>query len=219
MVKLSENQEKWLQALESGKYERIWGQLYDGDNKMSCLGVACEVSGLDNWDGDTYLGEFHSIPYAVFEWLEIYESAIEALNDMNDEYCNTFEVIAKYVRENPYEYFQQLSECVINENIEKWLKALDSGKYTKSQGPLRQTGKIMSHLGVACDVSKISRWDGNFYMGEYSRPPQAVIDWLGLHEGGVQWVLSSNNGWSFTDIATEIRTYPEEYIKLTPKEQ
>ena len=39
---IGERQEKWLQALESGKYEQTTMQLCDA-GKYCCLGVACEL--------------------------------------------------------------------------------------------------------------------------------------------------------------------------------
>lgn len=51
MNKLTENQEKWLQALESGKYKQ--GRKFlagddpeTGECSFCCLGVWCELSGL-----------------------------------------------------------------------------------------------------------------------------------------------------------------------------
>ena len=41
-------QTKWLEALESGKYKQGMGRLRcSGDNKYCCLGVLCEVAGLE----------------------------------------------------------------------------------------------------------------------------------------------------------------------------
>ena len=49
---ISEIQEKWLKALESGKYEQGNGKLCK-DNKYCCLGVACDVLGLKKVVGNT----------------------------------------------------------------------------------------------------------------------------------------------------------------------
>lgn len=42
MQELGPNQLKWIEALESGKYEQ--GSMYlNKDNKFCCLGIACEL--------------------------------------------------------------------------------------------------------------------------------------------------------------------------------
>src|SRR3990167_8465561 len=41
-------------ALRSGKYKRGKGQLRD-DDKFCCLGVACDISGVGEWQGDAYV--------------------------------------------------------------------------------------------------------------------------------------------------------------------
>lgn len=38
--------DKWLTALRSGEYEQGYGQLYE-EEKYCCLGVLCELSGVD----------------------------------------------------------------------------------------------------------------------------------------------------------------------------
>lgn len=42
-MKLTEEQEQWLQALESGKYEQGTCELRTANDLFCCLGVACEV--------------------------------------------------------------------------------------------------------------------------------------------------------------------------------
>ena len=52
-----ENFKKWLDALRSGEYKQGQKQLRvdDGDGTFShcCLGVACDVSGIGHWEGET----------------------------------------------------------------------------------------------------------------------------------------------------------------------
>src|SRR4051812_22232694 len=65
----------WVDALRSGKYERTTGWLRWG-NGYCCLGVACDISGLGEWDdGDSYQThtgpEAYVLPNAVKEWLEL----------------------------------------------------------------------------------------------------------------------------------------------------
>lgn len=82
------NQELYLAALRSGKYEQAPGMLRDPDapNTFCCLGIACEVyrleTGRGRWvEGTTLfslneeLGEGHMyggyLPQPVLEWLEM----------------------------------------------------------------------------------------------------------------------------------------------------
>jgi hypothetical protein len=47
MNEVAEVQKKWVDALRSGKFEQGQGFLHKSDGKMCCLGVACEVMGLE----------------------------------------------------------------------------------------------------------------------------------------------------------------------------
>ena len=42
-MKLTDQQERWLQALESGKYNQTKEVLNDGKGGFCCLGVACDI--------------------------------------------------------------------------------------------------------------------------------------------------------------------------------
>jgi hypothetical protein len=42
--------ESWIEALESGKYEKGTGALRANDGCFCCLGVACDVSGMGRWE-------------------------------------------------------------------------------------------------------------------------------------------------------------------------
>ena len=77
----TENRQKWVTALRSGKYEQVEGMLHS-KNGFCCLGVACDISGLGEWetnsapneDGNsfvyyTYLGENDILPNELVEWL------------------------------------------------------------------------------------------------------------------------------------------------------
>lgn len=48
MTVLTTNQQKWVEALESGEYHQTTGRLKD-DIGFCCLGVACDISGLGTW--------------------------------------------------------------------------------------------------------------------------------------------------------------------------
>jgi len=119
MQELGPNQEKWLQALESGNWNQVSGRL--GDHRgHCCIGVACEVMGLQHKrdeDGDfVYDGASGNAPQSLVEWLALHDeegSAYEPDDDMsslvelNDcEKC-TFKKIAEAVRANPPAYFRE----------------------------------------------------------------------------------------------------------------
>jgi hypothetical protein len=44
-----QHRKELVEALRSGKYEQTHSVLYEGNNSYCCLGVACEISGLDEF--------------------------------------------------------------------------------------------------------------------------------------------------------------------------
>jgi len=132
---LTENQERWLQALESGEYEQCQGTLINmsakGASCYCCLGLGCKILGMTPMKTDrgflgfggssTYLtllairelglrsndGQFKT---PIFERGNQYDS-LEALND-NAKW--TFKQIAAYIRSNPENVFRDsLSESIV----------------------------------------------------------------------------------------------------------
>lgn len=63
-----------------------------------------------------------------------------------------------------------------------WAKALLSGKYKQARNKLRTESGAMCCLGVACEISNLSKWDGGGYLEEDSYLPVQVRDWLGLSD-------------------------------------
>jgi hypothetical protein len=101
-----ENVDKWLDALESGAYQQCRGRLRGGD-RFCCLGVGCDVSGIDRWVNDPgweskgmYLGHGGLMPPEVMEWFGITEISFGVLAELNDSGW-TFAQIANYIRESP----------------------------------------------------------------------------------------------------------------------
>ena len=45
---------QWIEALRSDKYTQGQGNLIDCDNKMCCLGVLCDLSGITGVPGSGY---------------------------------------------------------------------------------------------------------------------------------------------------------------------
>ena len=114
MTKLTEAQERWVVALESGEYDQTRGRLRDEDG-FCCIGVACDLSGLGKWVScggwwmytDGRREERYGLPGIVRKRLSITCSAENMLPCMNDDDGATFAEIAKWIRENADEVFTQ----------------------------------------------------------------------------------------------------------------
>lgn len=110
------------------------------------------------------------------------------------------------------------------ENIQKWVEALESGKYKQGTSRLRRIDNSYCCLGVACQVALENgleidlRKDVDDY--SYDRDsctlPKKVHNWLGIiNEGGyfgnIEFKDGSNAirvndaGMSFVEIAQKIR--------------
>jgi hypothetical protein len=94
--------EQWLEALESGRYEKGKARL-NYDNKFCCLGVLCDLFKDDLYvvtddDGMVfYNGQFSYLPIKIQEFAEIEENHLERLmllNDLNE----TFEPVVAYIK-------------------------------------------------------------------------------------------------------------------------
>lgn len=71
------------------------------------------------------------------------------------------------------------------DRIRKWVKALRSGKYKQGRKALRTRRGNYCCLGVACDISKLSKWDTNSYGegrydGHVGDLPRRVKKWFGM---------------------------------------
>lgn len=128
-MKLTEAQEKWLAALESGEYKQGKGKLRDMDNCFCCLGVACELfipdtmhvirrqyNGTQIYYGIGKHSMYGVAPPSVVDILGL-RSPTGNINDcgavslavMNDN-GNTFAEIAAFIRANPEKVFKQEGE-------------------------------------------------------------------------------------------------------------
>ena len=107
---LNENAQKWVDALRSGEYGQTVHQLRQGD-KYCCLGVACEISGLAEWDRDehgdrAYLGHGLNLPPDVVEWLGLndhgggFGNGLRSLVFENDDGAS-FSEIADIIESEP----------------------------------------------------------------------------------------------------------------------
>lgn len=113
--------ELWCEALESGKYQQERQMLCSGD-KFCCLGVACDISGVGDWDlGYDYITGNHSdgatLPLAVRDWLglaecdpyvDIEDGSYACVTDLNDGRLYTFPQIAAAIRRT----YLEVKPCV-----------------------------------------------------------------------------------------------------------
>lgn len=96
--------EEWIAALRSGKYKQGEARLRERDT-FCCLGVACDISKLDEWREEKYLGASLSLPLKVQFYFGIQGSEgsmsdrdYHALTGMND--CGeSFQKIAAVIEE------------------------------------------------------------------------------------------------------------------------
>jgi hypothetical protein len=107
-MKLGPNQQKWVDALRSGKYEQGFSGLYTSGSRYCCLGVACVESGIT---GDDLAGGTLSCYPKVREWLSITtdvgyveENNLAEINDSG----TSFEKIANIIEKN--------SDCLFSES-------------------------------------------------------------------------------------------------------
>lgn len=120
-MELGPLQSKWIEALESSKYLQGEGYLCskgteeDSGDRYCCLGVACEVIGVEKkdvpggcYEYQGYRGQLTSdlrdkIGLASGMGAKIGDEA-KSLAIMNDD-GTTFAEIARILRENPGDYF------------------------------------------------------------------------------------------------------------------
>lgn len=123
-MKLTDNQEKWLQALESGEYEQGIEELHSIDDKFCCLGVACDLFMPEtrkvHGDGTCYSYSYCTLgaPVELKEILGISGSygvidggwkGRSTLASMNDKGWS-FLKIARFIRANPEKVFKEGEE-------------------------------------------------------------------------------------------------------------
>lgn len=124
-MELGPIQKKWVEALRSGKYKQANGYLRDNEDCFCCLGVACDVLGLEPvLDGNLYLynnddqaldekifvklGLFGSTgdPNGKLEWNEEEDEFFAPLSELND--CgSSFNEIADLLETHPEVYFKE----------------------------------------------------------------------------------------------------------------
>ncbi len=97
---------EWVEALESDRYKKGKGALRDNDDRMCCLGVACDILPEVNWKDTgpfdwiaTYGGDYSAsrLPRSLQRHLGLSNGTMESLISLNDT-NDTFEPIVKYLR-------------------------------------------------------------------------------------------------------------------------
>lgn len=118
---LGPNQLKWIEALESGRYEQGRSCLCKSE-KYCCLGVACRTFGIEESGRDEgrliFEGECQWAPLSVIAGLGLRSragefadgvrfKAVSNLTDANDLGKATFSEIAAFCREHPEAVFTE----------------------------------------------------------------------------------------------------------------
>lgn len=98
------NLRKLVEALRSGQYKQGAGRLHPTDDTYCCLGVMCDISGVEAWVKNTTFGWCFSgahtayPPKSVSSLFGLSTFQMDALVQRNDT-GKTFEEIARYIEE------------------------------------------------------------------------------------------------------------------------
>lgn len=95
-----ELKDKWVAALRSGKYEQGQNYLRTEKNKYCCLGVLCEVAGIEPVllkDGYHYGTDNADLDNDLMNKFGLNRDHIYNLIQMNDDDEESFEAIANYI--------------------------------------------------------------------------------------------------------------------------
>jgi hypothetical protein len=106
----AELKQKWIDALRSGNYPQGQGCLKSPNLEYCCLGVLCDVLGLE-WvydqnrssygvKGDHVSLVFNNLPFSLRQKLMLSENHANQLIDMNDTWGNRFNHIADWIEAN-----------------------------------------------------------------------------------------------------------------------
>ena len=95
-----------IAALQSGKYTQTKGRLRDGD-AFCCLGVACDISGIGKWNGNSYSSEEDVLTNEVRDYFGFHNSnggvrdytTESCLSELNDQ-GHSFTEIADFIEAN-----------------------------------------------------------------------------------------------------------------------
>lgn len=105
--------------------------------------------------------------------------------------------------------------------MKKWVKALRSGKYKQCRWQLKDGDKYCC-LGVLCDISKLSKFDGTGgYLDEELELPDDVLEYAHMRDSVGKFIAKNNREtslstlnddrqYSFKKIADYIEKYWEQ---------
>lgn len=98
---------KWTAALRSGEYEQGTGTLRDANDRYCCLGVLCDVAGM-NWSAmqeeGVYMVEgcYDYPPAELIESVKLTDDRVQTLVSLNDDTRAPFTEIADYIERCGY---------------------------------------------------------------------------------------------------------------------
>lgn len=91
---------KWIAALRSGEYKQTKGHLHD-ENGYCCLGVLCEVTQPEDWNGFHFDGYPNGEEFREFFGLNPREETVLIhMNDGFEQPQKPFSAIADWIEEN-----------------------------------------------------------------------------------------------------------------------
>jgi hypothetical protein len=102
---IRQNREEWAQALESGTYRQTKGKLRRR-NAMCCLGVLCDITDQERWEGEFYGGENKLPPQEILDIVGLRDAgdaphSVLRFTRANDYERATFKDIAQMIRDTP----------------------------------------------------------------------------------------------------------------------
>ena len=125
ITKWKANRKLWVKALRSGKYKKGMFQLKDSDGNFCCLGVLCEVIGMQGrlkraenaYDRDSLYDTYYGVECQVAPRTAMRAVGLRnpngsygigsALTDDNDEAQTTFDDIADTIEREPKRLFEE----------------------------------------------------------------------------------------------------------------
>ena len=120
LEQMKEHRRLWVEALRSGKYKQGQGVLRSADDHYCCLGVLCDLAGVEwntGYTGNYHagVGQFATAPFEVTDFVGLANEAGsfgaggDGLATRNDSGA-TFEEIADLIERNPPGLFTESME-------------------------------------------------------------------------------------------------------------
>lgn len=107
-----------------------------------------------------------------------------------------------------------MSKAELRKNRLKWIEALESGEYKQGKLQLKSSSGTYCCLGVACDISGLGRWSGEWFELRSGKdaaqfPPEEVKNLYKLegHKEAVLIKMNDNDGKNFQEIANQLREW------------